>query len=103
MAPKWHYRYTDFREYVDKSARISTYISRRDHARLTAKLQDRGLSMAEYLRRLVEADLAGRHDYMLRLLGHRLSLMSVQVGALARRKFDDAEYQRLRSMGAPAI
>lgn len=56
--------------------------------------------MAGYLRRLVEADLAGRHDYMLRLLGHRLSLMSVQVGALARRKFDDAEYQRLRSMGA---
>ncbi|HCW49006.1 MAG TPA: hypothetical protein DGP25_02885 [Brevundimonas sp.] len=54
--------------------------------------------MAGYLRRLVEADLAGRHDYMLRLLGHRLSLMSVQVGALARREFDDAEYQRLRSM-----
>lgn len=54
--------------------------------------------MAEYLRRLVEADLDGHHDYMLRLLGHRVSLMSVQVGALARREFDDAEYQRLRSM-----
>jgi len=59
--------------------------------------------MAEYRRRPVEADWAGRHDYMFRLLSHRLSLMSVQVGALARRKFDDAEYQRLRSMGAPAI
>lgn len=45
-----------------KQPRISTYISRRDHARLTAKLQDRGLSMAEYLRRLVEAGLDGRHD-----------------------------------------
>lgn len=55
--------------------------------------------MGEYLRHLVEADLDGHHDYMLRLLGRRLSLMSVQVGASARREFDDTEYQRLRSMG----
>lgn len=78
--------------------RISAYISRRLHARLQVKLEDSGLTMTEYVRGLIEADLEGHQDYMLRLMAHRMTLMSIQVGAMAKEKFDDDEYHRLRKM-----
>ncbi|WP_147399933.1 hypothetical protein [Brevundimonas sp. LPMIX5] len=54
--------------------------------------------MTEYVRRLIEANLEGHQDDMLRLMVHRMTLMSIQVGAMAKEKFDDDEYHRLRKM-----
>jgi hypothetical protein len=67
---------------------------------MAEKLAGTGVSVSEYLRRLIITDLEGHQDYMVKLMGHRLVQASVHLAALSKDRFSEQEFTQLRTMAA---
>jgi len=72
--------------------RIVTNISPHYHRLMAEKLAGTGVSVSEYLRRLIMTDLEGHQDYMVKLMGHRLVQASVHLAALSKDRFSEEEF-----------
>jgi len=80
--------------------RIVTNISPHYHRQMAEKLAGTGVSVSEYLRRLIITDLEGHQDYMVKLMGHRVAQASVHLAALSKDRFSEQEFTQLRTMAA---
>lgn len=80
--------------------RVVTVIPPHLHGRMVEKLAGSGVTVSEYIRRLIAEDLEGHQDYMVRLVGHRVIQASVHLAALAKDRFTEDQFAQLRTIAS---
>lgn len=80
--------------------RATAYLQPDQHQALKARAEAIGITLSDYLRRLVERDLAGEDAYVMRQLGHQMMFVAVVTGALAKDRFTAGEYDQLRKVAS---
>lgn len=80
--------------------RATAYIKPDQHQALKVRADAMGISLSDYLRRLIERDLEGEDAYVMRQLGHQMMFVAVVTGAIAKDRFSADQYDQLRKVAA---
>ncbi|WP_438853186.1 hypothetical protein [Brevundimonas nasdae] len=88
--------------YVMPSAlsRLQTRVPPAVFERAKAKAKANGKTVSDYLADLVRADLDGHQDYMVKLIGHRLMIVSVMMTAMLKSEVSEEEFVRIRALAS---